>query len=338
MRLFIVLFSLLICYYSTFSSNNKYDEYVLTISKLDSTIKYTLNIDSAIHYAQEYLAIAKNINNDEYIKSGHYKLSSFYREKGHYKQSKSHIKEFITIAAKEKNREDLITGANMLGIIYKNLNQRGKALEMFFEGVNLLEQNENMNIHILSMFYNNIAVVYAEQNKYNESKNFLLKSKNLNDPDQNVALLLNNLGDTEMNLNNFQAAESYLDDAMNLIDSNNVSLLLVIKYSYAELYLKMNQKQKALQYAYDYTALASINGFTDDVEYGKELIDSILNNLNLLNEIQIAEVTNKKTRDPKVKESKKLNNNYYRNIIDFLLVLLVIFLGYKLISFSRKKN
>ena len=66
MRLMLFVFIFLMCASNTYANQNKYKNFLLKLENLDSLAKKTPNIDSSIQYYEEYLQIAKNINDDHH--------------------------------------------------------------------------------------------------------------------------------------------------------------------------------------------------------------------------------------------------------------------------------
>ena len=139
-----------------------------------------------------------------------------------------------------------------------------------------------------------------------------------------------------MRLDNLIAAEEYLTLAAATVDSADIGLSLVIKSSFTELYTKKGQNQKALSYAYDYTYLASKNGFTEKALYGRQLIDTILNGLNLQDQVLFEKIDYKKNKDIETQtDFQSIKERGLRNFIDILLILIVLFLGYRLVKTKK---
>ncbi|OMJ65205.1 hypothetical protein SteCoe_38819 [Stentor coeruleus] len=110
-----------------------------------------------------------------------------------------------------KNHSDLAAIYNSLGIIYFDLNEKKKALELYEKCKNIWEKVLNSDHPDLATIYNNLGNLYINLNEkkkalelYEKCKNILEKVLNSDHPD--LATIYNNLGGLYDDLNDKKKA------------------------------------------------------------------------------------------------------------------------------------
>lgn len=326
-------------------SDVSYDRY---IQKMDSvkilSIKAsTKSLDSNIYYLLQLKELAENIKQSDYMEYAYDQLGAAYLNKQDFTTSKQYIAECLKLKhALNRDPVEIIGVMNTLAVLYKNLNERNKALEIYFEGLNMLDnmQNSDKVITFKYMFYNNISLIYSEQEKWSEAKNFLLKSYELNSISNNkkdLSIILNNLADLELRLGNLKSAENYLSEAEQQLPENDMRANITLHLTFAELYLEQKKIDSALQRALKAFNLSqNLNPL--DRDYSIELIDQCL----VLKGIHKNETeTDLATEPTKIKTSKKKLsettncNTTARNIIDVLMLIVIGGLVFKLLQMRK---
>jgi tetratricopeptide (TPR) repeat protein len=305
---------------------------------LDSLCNNTANKDSCIRYLNLLENKAIQDSSAENLYRAYFVKVKRYREFGVTDSAKKYAKLNLEYSSKNKNIQNIIQTINQLGMIYGEQGQSNKSLELYFDGLNLVERypNNPKITEYLYFLYNNIAVTYGQQSRFEESKVFLLKTLNVLEKDKSHFAVLNNLGCVETYLGNYDEAEKYLVDAYGVLDTIDTRSYLDITSSFTDLYIANNNYSAAMKYGYLNFNLAFRNNYESDLEYIVPLIDSLIPGYTIVANSKLEVESPLEVKDESIiledEEVKEDTDYYWRNIIDFVLLLIII----SLLLFKRK--
>lgn len=294
-------------------------------------------------------------------------MSSIQHDLGLHYESESTAVEGLKILDKLKNNDtnaDAKIGlSNHLGIIYNEIGNYDRALEIYFQ---LLKTTKNAQY--LNIIHNNIANVYKKQQKYDlaisEFNKVYSNSLKFSDKKQ-IARALNNLAFAKSKLN-FPEALNNMETALELRKlENDLSGLFSSYITLAEYYKDRNEQNKVMFYAnLAYDVSINTNNKLDRVEAlsflvemdkrerikeYKYLVDSITN-AKQINENKFSYIKynyNKKEKEAQemrlkfvqseLEASKEKSKKTIYQFIGLLLVLGLLFL-YILLKSKYKKE
>ena len=340
---------------------------LLSFKKLADYNRYNDSVFSAYKYYQEHKILSLKVKDSLSAIRDLRFIASIQNKLGLLNESEVSAVEAISLLdglKQDKTTLEPRTGLyNHLGIIYKELGNYDRALEMYNKLLKLTKDTLHVNI-----IHNNIANVYKSQKNYelayNEFKKVHQASLKLNDTFQ-IARALNNLGFVKAKLN-YEDALTDINLALTLRkQKNNLYELFSSYITLAEYYRDINDFKQLRYYAnkaYDISVfnknsidrltalsyLVEIDAQNNIAEY-KWLTDSIskvkqenenkfafikYNYLQKENETREIEL---KFKDSQLKVEKEKSNKTIYQSIAIIGLLITIFL-YFIIKNKHKKE
>lgn len=276
------------------SSNNSLDERLTSSWEL---FKYyrTLNLDSALLYAQinsdasillrDTLAIVKSYNALGYI----------FQEKASYSEAILNYKKGLELASEKDIRRQKRFLLNNLALVYTYAGNYDTSLKYHFQSLELREQDNDLQGTAVAL--NNIGVVYYEIGDFEKALRYykqaqqLIEKHNLKSGDENnlinIALTFSGLGDHESALKIFsdvlKSCQSKSCDDQTLIkiySGFGISLYKIKNYSQAEINIQksLNLALSLGENLYTITAyyyLAKIKFENDQIEASLGLLNNL---------------------------------------------------------------
>lgn len=159
---------------------------------------------------------------------------------------------------------------NLLGQIYNELDDFPKSIEYHNMALASIDDNIPAIYQSKATSFNNIGLVFLNQNKYKEAKIYFAKGlaeKNVFRDKANLfSTLVNNLAYTKFKLNDDKGLPIMFYQALNIRDSlNNTPGIIGSKLNLAEYYIYKNDISKAKFYANQVLNLAKANNSKRDV-------------------------------------------------------------------------
>jgi len=232
----------------------------------------TLNNLAAIHadygqnskaaqYYKQAIAVKKQQGNTLSLGVSYENLSNFYSDIGKYTQALDYVLKAIEVHRAIQNNEKQVLCLNRLGIIYYTLQLYEPAQNALNQALVLAQKNN----YLLGQtrIYNNLGNLFNEQNKINQAATYYLNAARLahqTNNKQGQVSAYNNLGSILIKQERFDSAQGTLQKSIKLAGTMGKSgnTLLAYANSYmAQLAIKTQQPQKALQYARQALTLAN---------------------------------------------------------------------------------
>ncbi|MBI9068976.1 MAG: tetratricopeptide repeat protein [Salinivirgaceae bacterium] len=133
----------------------------------------------------------------------------------------------------EKNDYEIITRTTLnIGVLYYRLNDSDKALNLYFEALDLAKKN-NLSF-LLNSIYNNFGIIYSNNNNYKKAKeyfsNALVISTELNDT-LGIGINYFNLANLDSDFDNYSSAHENITEAEKIFLKLNREEFLAPLYS-----------------------------------------------------------------------------------------------------------
>jgi signal transduction histidine kinase/Tfp pilus assembly protein PilF len=205
--------------------------------------------DTAIDVGIKLLAYAKLAGSLKYEHMAHTLLGDTYYDQGHYVKA---LEEYqIALPLREKISLDKVPDLlNDIGRAYRRLGNHAKALEYFYQALDIA--NERKLIGIAGTIYNNVAIIYESDG--NDSlaivyyKNSIANQQQAKDS-AGISLAYSNLGELYLSEGKMEEAEINLEAALAIgIKSKDPKYIGIAYENLGQ--LKLNQKK--FQLALDY--------------------------------------------------------------------------------------
>ncbi len=212
-----------------------------TWSKFDSAYYYyrkSLLLEEKLNHKQGMALSLINMGNIDYYRKNYKQaLDDYYRAMLFFKESGDMSGEAMAF--------------NSLGIIYWAWDQPEKALKYFNEADSIYSSIKEYRG--LSRVYINIAEIYNEVYKeYKKSLYYYKKALDLKrklDDKEGIALVYNDMGSLEGNMENINDAEKYFNKSFEIYsDLNNKRGLAMVLYNFGKVYQKQKSYKKAIEY------------------------------------------------------------------------------------------
>ncbi len=188
-----------------------------------------------------------------------------------------------------KNIKDKINAYSYTGVAYRNQGIYSKALELYFKGAHLAEQNKEYEL--LSYAYINIANIHIYRNDYEKALLFLTKANNnsilVNNELQDSYICVN-LGRVYTELHDLEKAHLFLDKSIDLRIKLKDEARIAVSYKYKGDLLVVEKKNiEALEYYHK--ALKIAEKYNDDQDLIADILHKISNIYYLENNLQESE-------------------------------------------------
>jgi signal transduction histidine kinase len=238
-------------------SNTAYQVYIDYAEKYFANSKY----NSAFFYYNKSKLVCNPSKDTTKIIYSLLKIATIQQIQGDYASSETSATEAISFFNKKADGQYKIAIYNLLGINYENLFDYETAICYYREAYNLAENKLQKVI-----LKNNIAVVYLDQNKYQQAVTILLpltKESEVQENKENYARILDNLGYSYFRLKDPQSL-SYLNQSLKIRELIRDDFGLTKSYIHlSEFYKNLDAK---LSYSYSkqaYTTATKINNVED---------------------------------------------------------------------------
>lgn len=327
--------------------------------------KYFLNskYNSAFFYYNKSKLICNPKEDSAKIIYSLLKMATIQQIQGDYTSSETSATEAISFFNKTTDTPYKIATYNLLGINYENLFDYNAALFYYTQAYNLAENGIQKTI-----LKNNIAVVYLDQNKYQQAISILLpltKEKEVQKNKENYARILDNLGYSYFRLMNSNGLY-YLNQALKIREGIKDNFGLTksyihlsefykdinpqLSYTYSKQAYRIATKANNVDYRLKSLTLLIQNNLRKDSEKNVTIylrVNDSLNKARQKAKNQFAKIKYDSTREKnenlqlKVQKAENAlelqlqkNKNFISNFITFLGIITFIFLYF----FFKNKN
>jgi len=188
--------------------------------------------DTAVKYGNDALALAEEIENNQYIADASKLVGSIHYIQSNYVDALGYFQQALRINRELNNQEILPACYNNLGLVYNNLGYYIEALKNHLQQLTLNEDMNNLkgvaisNRHIGNV-YNNMGENLKALEYYRTSKSI---SEQLGDTNS-IGTSLINLGVAYMSLRNYEFALESFSQALSIKQKYNVKTDIAKIYS-----------------------------------------------------------------------------------------------------------
>lgn len=178
------------------------------------------NIDSALFYARKSFDISREIKNPEGIASSYNSLANCFDAIGALDSAQFYHQKSLTIKLQTHNEVGAADSYNNLGIVYDLKGDFSRSLENYFNALEIYENNE-VGFEKVPMVLVNIGVVYKKQNEFGKTLDYYKKALKIyeaNKFDFGAVVIKGNIGSVLLNLEDYENAIKYAEEAMELYD------------------------------------------------------------------------------------------------------------------------
>lgn len=198
-------------------------------------------LDSAIKYLNISLEMDVARNNEAGIAKSYYDLGSVYDRKSHYELALKYMLKSVDLHEKIKAKpRRIINNYNVLGNLYKKINDSVSAIKSFKKGLSLAEQEADSMM--ISMIHGNIAVVYQAYNNQTEalkhtrlSAQYMMRNQ---DSDEQRSAYYFNIASSFVSQSQLDSALFYIKQGLPNISKmdlkNQVDAWIVVSYYYLQ--------------------------------------------------------------------------------------------------------
>lgn len=215
---------------------------------LGITFQKDLPLDSAKHYLDMGLQLAKKLNDKYYLAASYANLGNYYLGLYDYtKAYETYNKALEMFEADGNNKQAAIVKAN-IGMILQNLG-RGKEAISIIEEATLYHEKEGNIINML-INYGNLAIYYKEEKDYEKALEYTKKAISLarkNDMSSELARLYYNAGNLLKDMKDYREAESNYLSSLEICQKNGLSFgVMINQHALGVLYQILNRPDEAL--------------------------------------------------------------------------------------------
>ncbi len=260
--------------------------YLVEASKNDSIRVYlivaisreysTSDVLNSLQFAEQAVTIAEKSQNKNLLSYAYFNIGIVYFLQGVMEISIKYFYKYLEIQQELENETMIAFALANIGAIQINLKQYAKASEHFEEALKIFSKNEDDVIkeqpgqEVISI-YNNLGVVAREQNQPDLAidyfKRGIIIARKTQKQEENLANLLNNLGNSYQKLEKHDEAFGYLNEALEIRAANDDKLGMTASYlAMAIFYDEQNESEKALKYLYTGYTLAEKVGAISQLE------------------------------------------------------------------------
>ncbi len=221
------------------------------VDSLVSTFPFLIN-DSA-EQAKLNVEQALILNKGKSIKVsafGNYCLGFYSRVKGQNRTAIKHHNKALAFYREMKNEDRQVLVLNELGIVYKNLSQYEKSIEIYTQGIEIAERIKSTR---LADVYSNLAVVITFMKRYEQAIEYLFKSYELETDTIGKQIVLLNIGATYKDIGQDSLAMIYYQKALKVCDDNNLPLYYrnEVLHNIANELVSKKEYKKGLNYLFE---------------------------------------------------------------------------------------
>lgn len=215
---------------------------------LGITYYYLGNYDSSLYAFEQQYDLSTAYKKDESVISRSLSaLGTINYSRGNYSEALTYALESLQLSESKKEVEGICRSLINVGNIYKDMNSDSLALKYYNDALVLLPENEKNN---KSAVYNNIGIIYQNQNQFDLAKQNYLKALNLSIEVSDSAGMQSkyiNLGSVSTSQKNYSEAINYYSSALQIAERrNDVKRIANIHINIADLQVDQNRTSSAL--------------------------------------------------------------------------------------------
>ncbi len=239
------------------------------------------NIEKSLEYYRALFSLADSINAHDDLVNACLNLQAMYFSIDDFDHSMEYGLKGLEIARKRGVNEEISAFINNIGNIYTRRNQHEKALEHYFEGITLLDE-EHTRRSWLSNNYLNVGLSYVNLEQYDEGERYLRKAIDIADQQptqcqESRARAMANLSTVLIHRNQLVEAEKVLSEIIPNLDDLDLGYnRLFFIQSYAEVLAKQNKLSESnniYRMALDKTVKQYDEKLTKEIARAQTLLD-----------------------------------------------------------------
>ncbi|NLO19261.1 MAG: sensor histidine kinase [Ignavibacteria bacterium] len=265
----------------------------------------------------ESLRLVEELKDSNSIARIYNNIGLIYIEQVNYEKSLDYFNRAIEVERKIKDSILIVSTMNNLGIVLSNIDSLEQAEKVFKEALLFAEKNEDIvNITGITL---NLGDLYTKMNKFDDAVsciNAALAAFNEMGDLNMVASCYNQLGVAHKKVKKTKEAVEFFNTALEIADSiQSVEIIFKTYYHLYESHSELKQWEKALNY---YIKYASAKDSYFSMENSNKLVELEKNY-----EFQ--------KKEDKILAEKKANDEKYRTIIFFSIIITVIIIAFSIV-------
>ncbi len=235
---------------------------------------------------------------------------SYFKKKQYGKVLEYYTKAKNIVSEKNKYTQGMLE--NLMGLTYYKLDFNKKAKKRFFKAIKIYKLTDNKEI--LSVTYNNLALVFSVEKQYEKAIEYTKKSLALDKEDNNkygIAISELNLGSYYISEKKYSQAKKYLFDSEKLLIKLNEKIKLANVYrNFGEIYFNEKKYLEAEKYLQKSIKLLKNNKYEDAKIPSYQILAKVENHLHNYMKADSAFTTAIKLIDEEAERS--LRNNIFK--------------------------
>lgn len=198
---------------------NKKKENAHVLIEIANLYRTVAVLDSAIYYYENVLTIHQDepVLNEEEHATTHYQLGNLFRQTSQYVQAVDHYEQGISIAVENNFLQREASLLNSMGGLYVEIEEFEKGLDYCKRGLAIYQENFPERKLDICLFLTNIGNISVEMGDYNQANRYLKQALELNQELKNdyyFALIYSGLGMSDLKQKNYENSLENLDVAL----------------------------------------------------------------------------------------------------------------------------
>ena len=210
-----------------------------------------VNLDSALSYGKESLALTQKVGDKKAIGQAYSDLGNAYNQKGQFAEAKDAYKKSLLIRTEIADSAGIAGSKSNLASVHQRLYQTDSAMMYYVEALDYYEGIGNARY--VNFLKNNLAVLHEDMRNFPTALKLyeeVAKYREENQMVYDLALVYNNMGNIYKATKDYGKGEEYLNKALENGYKAGDSLVLSVTYlNIASLYNAANRPDEAIQAA-----------------------------------------------------------------------------------------
>jgi len=225
---------------------------------------------------------------------------------------------------------------NTMGVIYENLKEYDKAIEVYFKCQIIAD--EINDLEATGIVYNNIGNMFKEKQNYDKALEYFFKSLKIREEIGDkyyIATTYNNIGSTYLVLKQYKEALNNCSKSLDLAKQvEALDLVVDAEFYLSSIYDHLNNKSEAF---WHYKKYISARDSSNDIQNSAAKIKKQAASEFKAREEEL-NANHKKEQTKKDNELNRQKTIRYAFTIGFVLVLLLVFIVFRNLKQTRNKN
>lgn len=210
-----------------------------------------VNLDSALSYGKESLALTQKVGDKKSIGQAYSDLGNAYNQKGQFAEAKEAYKNSLRIRTEIADSAGMAGSKSNLASVHQRLYQTDSAMMYYVQALDFYERTGNERY--VNFLKNNLAVLHEDMRNFPTALKLyeeVAKYREENQMVYDLALVYNNMGNIYKAIKEFEKGEEFLSKALENGFKAGDSLVLSVTYlNIASLYNAADRPDDAIQAA-----------------------------------------------------------------------------------------